>query len=233
MADADGERNVERAGRQYGQEATRSALPHAVRGSSLARRGLLGSGPPPFIRRRLTSASPRLLGPRALASVAFWRTRSSRPVGSPHPIVAPWFLTRLDFYIQALFPRVSPALFGLRSKRGVGSWLLNFANRTEHGAAFACLRASSERGELMRTPAIRSLATVSLDESLAYLDAANGDELTAAFSLARDRNRLDGSSNDPDDAEIHHALFLLRKARGLEAPSFDLMRVQLRRRAAA
>jgi hypothetical protein len=33
--------------------------------------------------------------------------------------------------------------------------------------------------------------------------------------------------------EIHHALFLLRRARGLDAPSFDLMRVQLRRRHAA
>ena len=85
----------------------------------------------------------------------------------------------------------------------------------------------------MRIPAIRSLSTVSLEESLTYLDAANGDELTAAFSLARDRNRLDGSTNSPDDAEVHQALFLLRRARGLDAPSFDLMRVQLRRRAAA
>ena len=84
----------------------------------------------------------------------------------------------------------------------------------------------------MRTPRIRSLASVSLEEALAYLDAANGDELTAAFALARDRNRMDGSSSSPDDAEVHHALFLLRKARGLDAPSFDLMRVQLRQRAA-
>jgi hypothetical protein len=105
------------------------------------------------------------------------------------------------------------------------------------GVAFALLyesaRPRSPRGEWMKTPAIRSLDTVSLEEALAYLDAAEGDELGAAFALATDRNQLDGSSEAPDDAEVHHALFLLRKARGLEAPSFDLMRVQLKRRVAA
>ena len=44
---------------------------------------------------------------------------------------------------------------------------------------------------------------------------------------------MNGSDQEPDDAEVHHALFLLRRARGLDAPSFDLMRVQLRRRLAA
>jgi len=82
-------------------------------------------------------------------------------------------------------------------------------------------------------PIIASVETVSLEEALAYLDAAEGDELKAAFALAKDRNLLDGGSAEPDDAEVHHALFLLRRARGLNAPSFDLMRVQLRRRAAA
>lgn len=85
----------------------------------------------------------------------------------------------------------------------------------------------------MLRPTVKSLDTVSLEEALAYLDAANGDELGAAFTLATDRNRLDGSNQAPDETEVHHALFLLRKARGLEAPSFDLMRVQLRRRVAA
>lgn len=81
---------------------------------------------------------------------------------------------------------------------------------------------------------IASLETVSLEEALAYLDSAEGDELKAAYALAKDRNLLDsGGSAEPDDAEVHHALFLLRRARGLNAPSFDLMRVQLRRRAAA
>ena len=105
------------------------------------------------------------------------------------------------------------------------------------GVAFALLfgscTPSSQRGDWMRTPAIKSLDSVSLDEALAYLDASNGDELGAAFSLATDRNALGGSSEAPDDAEVHHALFLLRRARGLQAPSFDLMRVQLKRRAAA
>lgn len=83
------------------------------------------------------------------------------------------------------------------------------------------------------TPTIASLEKVSLEEALAYLDSAEGDELAAAFALARDRNSMDGSAGaDPDDAEVHHALFLLRRARGLSAPSYDLMRVQLRARAA-
>ncbi len=80
---------------------------------------------------------------------------------------------------------------------------------------------------------IASLESVSLEEALAYLDSADGDELAAATALARDRNLLDGSINEPDEAEVHHALFLLRRARGLTAPSFDLMRVQLRARVAA
>jgi hypothetical protein len=108
------------------------------------------------------------------------------------------------------------------------------------GVAFALLYSSSDdsrrsqRGEWMRTrAAIKSLDSVSLEEALAYLDASDGDELGAAFALATDRNELDGSAEAPDDAEVHHALFLLRRARKLEAPSFDLMRVQLKRRVAA
>ena len=80
---------------------------------------------------------------------------------------------------------------------------------------------------------ITSLESLSLEEALEYLDSAEGDELTAAFSLAKDRNLLDGDRDDPDEAEVHHALFLLRRARGLNAPSFDLMRVQLRKLVAA
>jgi hypothetical protein len=82
-------------------------------------------------------------------------------------------------------------------------------------------------------PTIASLETVSLEEALAYLDTAHGDELVAAFRLAQDRNTLDGSPDAPDATEVHHALFLLRRARGLAAPSFDLMRVQLKQLAAA
>lgn len=82
-------------------------------------------------------------------------------------------------------------------------------------------------------PIITSLESVTLEQALAYLDSSEGDELTAAFALAEDRNRLDGGKGPPDEAEVHHALFLLRRARGLNAPSFDLMRVQLRRLVAA
>jgi hypothetical protein len=85
----------------------------------------------------------------------------------------------------------------------------------------------------MRNPSITSLDKVTLEEALAYIDSANGDELGAARTLAQDRNKLDGSISEPDETEVHHALFLLRRARGLDAPSFDLMRVQLRRRVAA
>lgn len=83
------------------------------------------------------------------------------------------------------------------------------------------------------TTIIASLESVSLEEALAYLESAEGDELVAAYSLAKDRNVLAGEEAEPDDAEVHHALFLLRRARGLNAPSFDLMRVQLRRLVAA
>ena len=84
-----------------------------------------------------------------------------------------------------------------------------------------------------RKPTISSLETVSFEEATAYLDHSDGDELDAACALARDRNRLDGSHVAPDEAEIHHALFLLCRARGKQPPSFDEMRIELRRRIAA
>ena len=86
---------------------------------------------------------------------------------------------------------------------------------------------------MKRKPSIKSLETVTPYEANAYLDYARGDELTAAYELALDRARLDGSKAAPDDAEVHHALFLLCRARGKNPPSFDGMRVELRRRIAA
>jgi hypothetical protein len=88
-------------------------------------------------------------------------------------------------------------------------------------------------GCMKRKPTIKSLETVSLEEAAAYLEHAGGDELDAAYALACDRNRLDGSIAPPDDAEVHHALFLLCRAHGKLPPSFDEMRVELRRRVAA
>ncbi len=86
---------------------------------------------------------------------------------------------------------------------------------------------------MRKKPSIKSLETVSSEEAMAYLEHTGGDELDAAYALACDRNRLDGSIAPPDDAEVHHALFLLCRARGKHPPSFDEMRVELRRRAAA
>ncbi len=90
-----------------------------------------------------------------------------------------------------------------------------------------------EGASMKRKPSIKSLENVSLDEAVAYLDHSSGDELNAAYALAVDRARLDGSHGAPDDAEVHHALFLLCRARGKHPPSFDEMRVELRRRIAA
>ncbi len=96
--------------------------------------------------------------------------------------------------------------------------------------------AASRRGRRGRTTMsnliLRSLDTITLEEARTYIDAARGDELDAALLLATDRNVLAGSSDMPDDTEVHHALFLLRRARGLQAPSFDELRVELRQRAA-
>ena len=91
----------------------------------------------------------------------------------------------------------------------------------------------NEGNEMKRKPSIKSLETVTCEEAQAYLDYARGDELSAAYALACDRNRLDGSIAPPDDTEVHHAFFLLCRARGKLAPSFDQMRFELRRRAAA
>jgi len=105
------------------------------------------------------------------------------------------------------------------------------ARLTESGSG---PRTSGNEGASMkRKPIIKSLENVSLDEAVAYLDHSNGDELNAAYALAVDRARLDGSHGAPDDAEVHHALFLLCRARGKHPPSFDEMRVELRRRIAA
>jgi hypothetical protein len=98
------------------------------------------------------------------------------------------------------------------------------------------LLSQSERNpgaSMKRKPSIRSLENVSLEEAVAYLDYARGDELSAAYELALDRARLDGSHAAPDDAEVHHALYLLCRARGKTPPSFDTMRVELRRHIAA
>jgi hypothetical protein len=88
-------------------------------------------------------------------------------------------------------------------------------------------------GGMKRKPTIKSLETLSLEEAAAYLLHAAGDELDAAYALALDRNRLDGSLAAPDETEVHHALFLLRRVTGKHPPSFDEMRVELRRRLAA
>jgi len=106
--------------------------------------------------------------------------------------------------------------------------------RLRRGSRTSSQASTGQRsGCMKKKPTIKSLETVSVDEAEAYLEAASGDELTAAYALACDRNRLDGSHAAPDDTEVHHAFFLLCRARGKHPPSFDDMRFELRRRAAA
>jgi hypothetical protein len=230
MADAEGDRSVARGVTRTGKAAGRSGG-----------RATLGS--PKFIKRNLLAHTGRRRVPHGGARVAPLRSRPSWlrvvPMGPAyrHAVFRPSPHIPLDFYIEALFQKLRPLALGLRARHAPR--VINLAGVTT-GARLACFSwcswvgKSQWRGEWMaKVPVVRSLSTVSLEEALAYLDAADGDELTAAFNLARDRNRLDGSMSPPDETEIHHALFLLRRARGLDAPSFDLMRVQLRRRAAA
>lgn len=80
---------------------------------------------------------------------------------------------------------------------------------------------------------IQKLESVTLEEARAYLALAKDDEIEAAVLLAIDRNLLAGDDEEPDEQEIHHALFMLRKAFGLEAPSFDALRIALKNRHAA
>lgn len=141
---------------------------------------------------------------------------------------------------HAAVPGQVGAVHGL----GAGDWCAGIAFalvfpliRADRARARQVPPSSKGRGErgtcMKRKPSIRSLETVSLEEARAYLEYAAGDEIDAAFALATDRNRLDGSQSVPDDAEVHHALFLLCRARGKDAPSFDDVRVELRRRVAA
>lgn len=109
------------------------------------------------------------------------------------------------------------------------------------GAVNACSKIERETrspGAAGKEPArmpinkLTNLSTLTTDAASAYLEVAHGDELEAAMLLAVDRNVLAGFDGHPDEHEIHHALFLLRRAMGGAAPSFDALRVALRARAA-
>jgi hypothetical protein len=152
---------------------------------------------------------------------------SALAIGPVHP-VAPASIDRCDpdFSAGVALALVYPLVRG-RAR----------AAKTSHSTKGVALAQPLDDGEgtgcMKRKPSIRSLETVSLDEALAYLEHAGGDELNAAYELALDRNRLDGSVAAPDEAEVHHALFLMFRACGKLPPSFDEMRVKLRRRVAA
>ncbi|MFO0670346.1 MAG: hypothetical protein U0235_12075 [Polyangiaceae bacterium] len=81
----------------------------------------------------------------------------------------------------------------------------------------------------MKRPIVSS-GRPQLAEATAYMRLAKGDELRRARARARSQ-----PARRPDkllDAlEVHHALFLLRRAQGWGAPSYDDVRVELRRRA--
>ncbi len=80
---------------------------------------------------------------------------------------------------------------------------------------------------------VHDLGPLTLEQARAYLRLADGDAVAAALALASDRNRLEALERAPDEVEVHHALFLLRRADGLDAPSFDDLHVALRARARA
>jgi hypothetical protein len=229
MPGSDGERGVERGGRE-----------RDARG-----RTVLVNPPPKFIHRRHLAVASSASTTRGFQKPGHQARREGDPFrhGRAHASqVGGAFASssasslkvhvdahvRLDFYIQALLPSGSLEA----QKKMLHSAPLKHPNigSGTPGVGFACLRSGTEKGDGMKTPAIHSLNSLSLDEALLYVDASRGDELDAAYLLARDRNRFDGSSAEPDEMEVHHALFLLRRARGLEAPSFDSMRVQLRLR---
>jgi hypothetical protein len=209
----------------------------------------------PHPRRRMAAAggTERSDGSRRRGGSQQTSQQSSRGARSPHP---PKFINRLPNRLPPIQNRAvsvtarggpRPPPLAARDRhlpehprpsshplQGNGAGTVMAEALLSSGGAFAPgMSTQNEKGPRMRNPCIRSLDTVTLDEALSYLDAANGDELGAAYTLASDRNRLDGSVSLPDETEVHHALFLLRRARGLDAPSFDLMRVQLRRRVAA
>jgi hypothetical protein len=95
------------------------------------------------------------------------------------------------------------------------------------------VRVLDRQEEMQTANNLQNLSLISLETAHEYLEAANHDELEAAVLLATDRNLLAGFDEEPDEQEIHHALFLLRRVRGLEAPSFDALRIALRKRTAA
>jgi hypothetical protein len=120
------------------------------------------------------------------------------------------------------------------SNAGIALALVYPLVRCVHSSMGRPARAGDKGAQMkQRKPCIKSLETVAVEEAQAYIAYAHGDELEGAYALAWDRNRLDGSVSAPDDAEVHHAMFLLCRALGKVAPSFDQMRVDLRRRAAA
>lgn len=80
----------------------------------------------------------------------------------------------------------------------------------------------------MKRPIVSSLGDITLEQAGVYMRLSRNDEVAAAMALALDRNLLEGLDKLPDATEVHHALFLLRRARGMEAPSFDDLRVSLR-----
>ena len=86
--------------------------------------------------------------------------------------------------------------------------------------ACASVRSSrpAKKKTMRQTPMLSDLKSFTPEQARAYMLAAKGDELAAALSLARDRNALDGSATPPDDAEVHHALFLAPSRAGKGFP---------------
>jgi hypothetical protein len=184
---------------------------------------------PSFLRSR--GRSSVLAGggaPWSAGEFDYSRALGGSRVESGRRLTAINIIVALPSWPNPGFVRPRPFGNGLRKARSQESLVELLVGDGFPGAESAASRVS-ERGKRMRGPSIGSIDTLTLDEALSYMDLAEGDELVAAFELAHDRNVLDGGTAEPDDTEVHHALFMLRRARGLAAPSFDSMRIQLRR----
>ena len=194
------------------------------------------AGPPPFINRRGLVALPAgRVRPRvdpasrafALSAVrSISRRRRSRDLGGGRPF-APRvsidraflpgtvkltlgcdFEARLARATQVSFSLTTPKRHGLRLNVGAGSPALHL---------HCCIRAamsSSQRGDWMTTPAIKSLDTFRWKRLSLTLMHRKETSWARRSRSPRTATSSPVRRKRPDDAEVHHALFLSGRRAG-------------------